>query len=108
MRYEVRASMDICSPIRDHLFNLVADHLLDQPHQRFNLNLQLLKLFLFIFIARIESVLRRGLQLLTVNFLQLMHGKLLHGVNHAKYLKTLLAQHAKEQRKRTRKRRSRQ
>ena len=43
------------SVTQNHLLNLVAEHILHQLGPRFELSVQLLKLFLLIFVAQIES-----------------------------------------------------
>merc|ERR1719284_1185027 len=89
----------IDSVTHNHLLNLVAEHLLHQLCQWFELGFQLLELFLLIFVAQIQSLLRCGFQLLSIELLELLYGILIHGVHHVKYLKTLLAQIFQERRR---------
>ena len=73
------------------LLSCVADFLLLQLHQWFELGLQLLKHVLIIIVAQIKSVLRCGFQFLSIELSRPLHCKLVCGVHHMKHLWTLLA-----------------
>merc|ERR1711972_580922 len=72
------------------------EDLLHELCQGLELRLQLLDLFLFIFVVDVETLLGRRLQLLAVELLQLLHRVLVDGVHHVQDLEALLSQALEE------------
>merc|ERR1719375_606279 len=75
----------------NHLLDLVTKDLLHELGEGLKLGLELLKLLLLILILNIEALLCDTLELLAIEFLELLDSILINWVNHVDHLQALLA-----------------
>mmetsp|Transcript_26698 Transcript_26698/g.74554 ORF Transcript_26698/g.74554 Transcript_26698/m.74554 type:complete len:584 (+) Transcript_26698:103-1854(+) len=80
----------------DDLFHLIPEHLLHELGERLELGLQFLEFLFLVLVVDVQSLFRHRLEFLAVELLELLHGVLVDGVDHVKYLQALLPQRLEE------------
>merc|ERR1711865_1160158 len=91
----------VCQPGADNnLLGLVTEDFLHQLGQWLEFGLELLQLFLLVIIVDVEALFGCGLQLLSVEFLELLNSVLVNRITHVQDLKPLLAENLQEWRRR--------